>query len=246
MHQSLKALSQKLMSAVWDIFPILAVIVLFQIFVIQKPFPDLGHNLIGIVLVVVGLFIFILGLESALFPLGERMANQFALKGSVAWVIIFGFALGFATTIAEPALTVIAREAGKLTAEAGLIPSDSRESFILILRITIALSVGVACALGVIRIIMGWPLTYFLMTGYALIVLTTLVAPVEIVGIAYDAGGITTSTITVPLLTALGVGLASAIRGRHPIIDGFGIIALASLLPIFFVLVFGIIFFRMV
>ncbi len=189
-----------------------------------------------------GLFIFLLGLETALFPIGERMANQFASLGNVWWLIFFGFALGFSTTIAEPALTVIAGKAGNLAAEAGVIlnSKDSISKFVYGLRITVALSVGIAIALGVIRIIKGWPLTWFIMVGYALIVLVTFFAPREIIGIAYDSGGITTSTITVPLITALGLGLAANIRGRNPIMDGFGLIALASMAPILFVMIYGI------
>lgn len=189
-----------------------------------------------------GLFIFLLGLETALFPIGERMANQFASLGNVWWLIFFGFALGFSTTIAEPALTVIAGKAGNLAAEAGAIlnSKDSISKFVYGLRITVALSVGIAIALGVIRIIKGWPLTWFIMVGYALIVLVTFFAPREIIGIAYDSGGITTSTITVPLITALGLGLAANIRGRNPIMDGFGLIALASMAPILFVMIYGI------
>ena len=162
------------------------------------------------------------------------MANQFASLGNVWWLIFFGFALGFSTTIAEPALTVIAGKAGNLAAEAGVIlnSKDSISKFVYGLRITVALSVGIAIALGVIRIIKGWPLTWFIMVGYALIVLATFFAPREIIGIAYDSGGITTSTITVPLITALGLGLAANIRGRNPIMDGFGLIALASMAPI--------------
>ena len=225
-----------------DVFPIIVVIAFFQLAIIQKPFPHLGQTLFGIVLVVIGLFIFILGLESALFPIGEKMANEFALKGSPWWIILFGFALGFSTTIAEPALTVIAGKAGNLAAGAGAIAKDKEAigSFVLGLRFTVALSVGLSIAIGVIRILKGWPLIWFIIGGYSLIVITTFFAPKEIIGIAYDSGGITTSTITVPLVTALGVGLAASIRGRNPMLDGFGLIALASLSPIVFVLAYGI------
>jgi hypothetical protein len=198
-----------------DVLPILLVITFFQLVIIQKPFPHLKETIFGFILVVLGLFIFIQGLENALFPIGERLAVEFAIKGNVYWIVLFGFTLGFATTIAEPALTVISQ---KVT----------------------AFSVGLAGAIGVIRIIKGWPLVIFILTGYSLIVLTTFFAPKEIIGIAYDAGGITTSTITVPLITALGIGLATSIRGRNPIIDGFGLIALASLMPILFVMFYGI------
>ena len=225
-----------------DIFPIIVVITFFQLAIIQKPFLQLNQTLFGILLVVLGLFIFILGLESALFPIGEKMANDFAIKGNPWWIIFFGFALGFSTTIAEPALTVIAGKAGDLAAGAGAIENseNSIAGFVLGLRFTVALSVGLAIAVGVIRILKGWPLIWFIMVGYSLIIITTFFAPQEIIGIAYDSGGITTSTITVPLVAALGVGLATSIRGRNPMLDGFGLIALASLSPIIFVLGYGI------
>jgi hypothetical protein len=237
-----KLLFSKIFSAFMDVFPIIVVIAFFQMVIIQKPFPQLSQTLFGIVLVVMGLFIFILGLESALFPIGEKMANEFALKGSTWWIIFFGFSLGFSTTIAEPALTVIASKAGELAAGAGAIGNDKSAiaSFVLGLRFTVAFSVGLAIAIGVARILKGWPLIWFIIGGYTLIVITTFFAPQEIIGIAYDSGGITTSTITVPLVMALGVGLATSIRGRNPMLDGFGLIALASLSPIIFVLGYGI------
>ncbi len=241
MQQMIKQLSKKLWTSFMDVVPILIVIIFFQTLIIQKPFPNLGESLFGLVLVVGGLFIFMLGLESALFPIGEKMAGQFAAKGSGPWVIFFGFALGFSTTIAEPALTVIAKKAGELAVQGNAINAESLGSFIFWLRITIAGSVGISGALGVLRILKGWPLVHFIIVGYALIISVTIFAPKQIIGIAFDAGGITTSTITVPLITALGVGLASSIRGRNPVTDGFGIIAMASLLPILFVLLFGIV-----
>lgn len=195
----------------------------------------------GIGLVVLGLFLFIMGLENALFPLGEGIANQFAQKGNVFWLLLFGFTLGFSTTIAEPALTIIANKAGHLAADSGSIKSDDSTISIFVtgLRLTVAASVGLATAIGVLRIIKGWPLIWFILSGYGLIVLATYFAPEQIIGIAYDSGGITTSTITVPLVTALGIGLAVAIKGRNPMSDGFGLIALASLTPILFVLIYG-------
>jgi len=242
MDITVRYLLKKLFSAFMDVLPIILVIAFFQIFVIQKPFPNLQETLLGVVLVIIGLLIFIEGLETALFPLGERMANQFAVKGNLWWIIFFGFALGFSTTIAEPALTVIAGKAGQLASQAGAIGDDPEniKRYVLGLRITIALSVGLAIAIGVVRIIKGWPLIVFILVGYALIVILTMFAPDKIIGIAYDAGGITTSTITVPLVTALGVGLAASIRGRNPLLDGFGLIALASLTPILFVMLYGI------
>jgi hypothetical protein len=237
----LKVLSNRFLSVILDILPLLLVIFIFQTFVIQKPFPHLEQTIMGIGLVLVGLFLFIMGLENALFPLGEGIANQFAQKGNVFWLLLFGFTLGFSTTIAEPALTIIANKAGHLAADSGSInPDDSTISvFVYGLRLTVAVSVGLATAIGVLRIIKGWPLIRFILSGYGLIVLATYFAPEQIIGIAYDSGGITTSTITVPLVTALGIGLAVAIKGRNPMSDGFGLIALASLTPILFVLVYG-------
>lgn len=237
----LKILFNRFLSVVLDISPLLLVIFIFQTFVIQKPFPHLEQTILGIGLVIIGLFLFIMGLENALFPLGEGIANQFAQKGNVFWLLLFGFTLGFSTTIAEPALTIIANKAGHLAADSGSIqPDDSTISlFVYGLRLTVAFAVGLATAIGVLRIIKGWPLIWFILSGYGLIVITTYFAPKQIIGIAYDSGGITTSTITVPLVTALGIGLAVAIKGRNPMSDGFGLIALASLTPILFVLLYG-------
>jgi hypothetical protein len=242
LNSTLKYLLGKIFSAFKDVFPIIIIIAFFQLFVIQKPFPNLPETLFGVVLVITGLFLFIMGLESALFPIGEQMAIQFAKKGSVFWVVFFGFALGFSTTIAEPALTVIAGKAGEMASNSGVFAHGplSEEGYILGLRLTIALSVGFAIAMGVLRILKDWSLPLFIITGYMFIILATVFAPPEIIGLAYDSGGITTSTITVPLVTALGLGLASSIRGRNPILDGFGLIALASLTPILFVMLFGI------
>ncbi|MFQ5443190.1 MAG: DUF1538 family protein [Nitrospinales bacterium] len=232
----------KLFGVLLDVIPLVLVIAFFQLFVLKTPFPHLERILIGMVLVILGLFLFILGLEASLFPIGESMANQFAIKGNVFWIILFGFALGFSTTLAEPALTIIAKKAGELAAQAGVIvdKGEALNNYVWGLRITVALSVGLAIAIGVLRIIKGWPLIWFILAGYALVVIATLFAPQQIVGIAYDSGGITTSTITVPLVTALGLGLATSIRGRHPVMDGFGLIALASLFPIVFVILYGI------
>ena len=242
MVKTLRILFFKFFQSFSDVLPIILVIIFFQLVIIQKPFPHPKETIFGFVLVIVGLFIFIQGLENALFPIGERLAVEFALKGNIFWIVLFGFTLGFSTTIAEPALTVISQKAGQIAAAAGAIESsgESIASYVWGLRLTTALAVGLAGAIGVIRIIKGWPLVIFILIGYSLIVLATLFAPKEIIGIAYDAGGITTSTITVPLVTALGIGLATSIRGRNPIIDGFGLIALASLTPILFVMLYGI------
>lgn len=226
-----------------DLLPIILTVAFFQIVVLQQPFPNIGDVMIGLVFVVLGLTLFIQGLEMGLFPLGDNMAEQFAKKGSLSALLAFAFCLGFGTTVAEPALIAVSAEAAKVAAEAGMIDaaSHSQESYADNLRLVVALSVGIALVLGVFRILKGWPIYYFIIGGYLLVIAITPLAPVEIVGIAYDAGGVTTSTITVPLVTALGVGLAQTIRGRNPMTDGFGLIAFASLTPMIFVMIFGIV-----
>jgi len=239
-----KGLARLLLEAARDLLPIVAVIAFFQVVVIREPFPNLTEILVGTALVVLGLAFFVRGLEMGLFPLGEAMAQAFAKKGSVVWMLGFAFALGFGTTVAEPALIAVAAEAAKTAAEGGLIADnvDSLKDYAYGLRMTVALSVGVAIVIGVVRIIKGWPIQWVIIAGYLCIVVLTFFAPPEIVGIAYDSGGVTTSTITVPLVTALGVGLATSIRGRNPMTDGFGLIAFASLTPMMFVMVYGMVY----
>ena len=232
-----------ILGTIRDLAPIILVICFFQIIVLQQPFPNLDKVLGGLVLVMLGLAVFMQGLEMALFPLGGAMAESFARKGSLTWLLAFAFALGFGTTVAEPALIAVAVEAAAAAAEAGAIAPEeaARATYALGLRYTVAVSVGVALVLGVIRIVKGWPIHYFVITGYLIVLGLTGLAPAEIVGVAYDSGGVTTSTVTVPLVAALGIGLASSIRGRNPLVDGFGLIALASLMPMIFVLVFGMV-----
>jgi hypothetical protein len=215
-----------------DLVPIILVVVSFQILVLQQPIPNLVEMLVGLTLVLLGLNFFINGLEMGLFPIGESMADDFARKGSLFWLIAFSFALGFGTTIAEPAI---------IAAAGNMIAQDQAaiDGYALGLRITVAVSVGFAISIGVIRILKGWPIQYLIIGGYMMVVIVTAFAPREIIGIAYDSGGVTTSTITVPLVTALGIGLASAIKGRNPMVDGFGLIAFASLTPIIFVMCYG-------
>ena len=235
---------KKLWSAFSDLLPIILVIGFFQLVVLRQPLPNLGDVVFGAVLVVLGLTLFIQGLEMGLFPIGETMAHALAQKGSLFWLLSFAFALGFSTTVAEPALIAVADEAARIAIEGDLIEEASRKSYALGLRLTVAFSVGAAILIGVLRILRGWPIHYLIIGGYVMVMLMTIIAPKEIVGLAYDAGGVTTSTITVPLVTALGVGLASIIRGRNPMVDGFGLIAFASLLPMIFVMGYGIILFR--
>lgn len=225
-----------------DLAPIFIVIAFFQLVILQQPLPDILGLLYGAVLVLVGLTLFVMGLELGLFPIGETMAYNLAHKGSLFWLLTFAFALGFGTTIAEPALIAVAAEAARVAADAGLIAegATSEQSYASNLRLTVAIAVGSAILIGVMRIIRGWPLHYLVIGGYLGVVIMTRFAPPEIIGVAYDAGGVTTSTITVPMVTALGVGLASTIKGRNPVIDGFGLIAFASLTPMIFVMGYGI------
>ncbi|WP_068546279.1 DUF1538 domain-containing protein [Thalassotalea crassostreae] len=240
----MKAFLQAMLASFKDLLPIIIVIAFFQLVVLQQPLPNFVEIIIGLLMVVTGLTFFVFGLEKALFPLGESMADAFARKGSLLWLVLFAFFLGFGTTIAEPALIAVAAKAGDIAAKAGAIvdTADSIEQYAFGLRITVALSVGCAIILGVIRILKGWPIQRVIIIGYLLVVVMTYFAPKEIIGIAYDSGGVTTSTITVPLVTALGVGLASAIKGRNPMLDGFGLIAFASLLPMIFVMAYGMVY----
>lgn len=223
----------------------IVVVGFFQLVVIRQPLPDFGQVIYGSVLVVVGLMLFVEGLEMGLFPIGEALANALTRKGSLFWLLTFSFALGFSTTIAEPALIAVADQAGRIAASGGLIANDpgAIRDYAFGLRITVALAVGSAIVIGVLRILKGWPIYILIIGGYMAVVLVTFIAPDEIIGIAYDVGGVTTSTITVPLVTALGVGLASTIKGRSPLTDGFGLIAFASLTPMIFVMIYGIFIF---
>lgn len=230
----------------WDVFPIVGVIFGFQFLVIRKKPANFKKILIGFVYVIFGLSFFLVGLENGLFPLGELMAQQltdpdfiYGEIGRVAssfswldykWVYLFAAAIGFATTIAEPSLMAVAIKAQDVSG--GAIHAWG-------LRIAVAVGVAFGVALGTYRIVMGYPLYYFIISGYALVILQTMVAPKMIIGLAYDSGGVTTSTVTVPLVAALGLGLATTIDGRSAIIDGFGLIAFASLFPIITVLAYA-------
>ncbi len=230
-----------------DLLPIICVISFFQLVIIRQPLPQLGEIFIGAIMVVLGLSMFVEGLEMALFPLGENMAQALTRKGNLFWLLLFAFTLGFSTTVAEPALIAISRKAAEIAANSGLIDGDAGRisSYAFGLRMTVAISVGCAILLGVLRILLNWPIHRLIISGYILVMIITFFAPPEIIGIAYDAGGVTTSTITVPLVTALGVGLATIIKGRNPLLDGFGLIAFASLLPMIFVMLYGISVFGM-
>lgn len=243
MNQQFLVFLKALLGSCKDLLPIVLVIAFFQFAVLQQPMPNIGDILVGLALVVLGLTFFIYGLEMGLFPIGESMAQAFAKKGSISWLLTFAFCLGFGTTVAEPSLIAVAKEAASVAASGGIIIDtlESQLSYANGLRFTVAFAVGLAIVIGVLRIIRGWPIQYLILGGYVLVVLMTMIAPSWIIGIAYDSGGVTTSTITVPLVTALGVGLASAIKGRNPMIDGFGLIAFASLTPMIFVMIYGMV-----
>ncbi len=227
-----------------DLMPIVLVIAFFQLVVLKQGVPQLGQMLSGGLMVLIGLSLFVQGLKLALFPLGEEMAYSFVKKGNLWLLLIFAFTLGFGTTVAEPALIAIADEAASIAAIGGVIDNteQARDSYATSLRLVVALAVGFALLVGVIRILKGWPVQYLIIGGYIGVVIMTALAPKEIIGIAYDSGGVTTSTITVPLVAALGIGLANSIQGRDPLIDGFGLIAFASLTPMIFVMGFGMLF----
>ena len=238
--QFLKSLRQSFQ----DLLPIILVIGFFQLIVLQQPVPQFGQILAGGLMVLIGLSLFVQGLQLALFPLGEEMAYNFVRKGNLWLLLLFAFTLGFGTTVAEPALIAIAGEAAIIAAEGGVIENveAAREGYATGLRLVVALAVGIALLVGVIRILKGWPVQYLIIGGYIGVVIMTAFAPKEIIGIAYDSGGVTTSTVTVPLVAALGIGLAGSIRGRDPLIDGFGLIAFASLTPMIFVMAYGMFF----
>ena len=223
-----------------DVFPILSLIVFFQVVVLKQPIPHVKRVILGGIFVVLGLALFIMGLEKALFPVGKIMANQLSdpsflvnsgteitYWGNYYWIYIFSAAIGFATTIAEPSLIAVAIKAGEVSS--GTISPFG-------LRITVAIGVAFALALGTFRIVTGTPLYIYIMVGYIIVIIQTIFAPKDLIALAYDSGGVTTSTVTVPLVTALGLELSGAIPGRNPAVDGFGLIAFASLFPIISVL----------
>ncbi|WP_367118132.1 DUF1538 domain-containing protein [Aliidiomarina sp.] len=230
----LKDFYHALIHALKNLIPIIAVVLVFQALVLRTV-PDNSVSMaIGIGIVAIGVALFLQGLELSIFPVGKSLSNQFARKGSVPILLAFGFALGFSAVVAEPALIAVAQQAQDISG--GRIDA-------LTLRLIVATSVGLVVALGVFRTIFGYPLQWFMIIGYILVVIVTYFAPEEIVGLAYDSGGVTTNIVTVPLIAALGIGLASSIRGRNPLIDGFGLVALAVMVPMISVQVYGIIVF---
>ena len=233
----------KLRTSFLDLLPIIVVVSFFQVAILQQPFPNFLEILVGLVFVVVGLMLFVEGLKIGLFPIGENISYALVKKGSIFWLLVFSFLLGFSTTVAEPTLIAIVKEAGEIAVTSNLIEADFEANYALGLRLSVAISVGLSIMIGMWRILKGWPIYYLIIGGYLIVIIMTVFAPAEIIGIAYDAGGVTTSTITVPLVTALGVGLATVIEGRSPLADGFGLIAFASLLPMIFVMGYGMLVF---
>ena len=234
------------LSTVTDVLPIVAIIFGFQLVILRQPIPHLKSVLSGFVYVLIGLTLFLVGLEEALFPAGKLMAQQLTdpefIIGTVqvigktlewddyAWVYLFAAAIGFSTTIAEPALIAVAIKANQVSAGAIGVWG---------LRIAVAIGAATGIALGSFRIIMGIPLHYFIIAGYIIVVIQTAFAPRMIIALAYDSGGVTTSTVTVPLVAALGLGLASTIPGRNALLDGFGLIAFTALFPIMSVMAYA-------
>lgn len=227
----LQTFGHSLLHALKNLSPIVLVVIVFQ-FVILQQVPDntLGMAF-GLLIVAVGVALFLQGLELSIFPVGKSLSNQFALRGSIPILLAFGFAIGFSAVVAEPALIAVALQAQEISG--GRIDA-------LTLRLLIAVSVGLVVALGVLRTIIGYPLHWFMVAGYITVMIVTWFAPEEIVGLAYDSGGVTTNVVTVPLIAALGIGLAASIRGRNPLRDGFGLVALAVMVPMITVQFYGI------
>lgn len=245
MTELLTHLFNVILDTIFDVVPIVTIIFGFQFVVIRKPIPNLRKVIIGFIYVLIGLAFFLVGLEQALFPLGEVMAQQLTDPnfiygvGHIAdilhwtdykWVYLFAIAIGFSTTIAEPALLAVAIKANEVSA--GIIGING-------LRIAVAIGVAFGIGLGTFRIVTGIPLHYFIIAGYFIVIIQTFYAPKMIIALAYDSGGVTTSTVTVPLVTALGLGLATTIPGRSALLDGFGLIAFASLCPIISVMAYA-------
>ncbi len=236
MNDSLGHFLDVLLGTMLDVLPIAAILLGFQVFVLRRPLKNPREILSGFLMVLLGLALFLEGLDLALFPIGELMANQLTAPEFLntrdtqsvewhhyLWVYLFAASIGFSTTIAEPSLIAVAIKASQVSA--GAISQWG-------LRIAVAIGVALGIALGSYRIISGTPLHWYIIAGYVVVILQTLVAPRAIIALAYDSGGVTTSTVTVPLVTALGLGLSSNIPGRNPLMDGFGLIAFASLFPI--------------
>jgi hypothetical protein len=218
--------------ALKNLLPILLVVALFQLLLFQTIPDNILSMFLGLMIVAVGIALFLHGLELGVFPIGKSLANQFSQRGSVITLLIFGFCIGFSAVIAEPALIAVAEQAAFV--------SDGRIQA-LSLRLVVAISVGAVISLGILRTLLGHPIHWYLIIGYILVVVITWFAPPEIVGLAYDSGGVTTNIVTVPLIAAIGIGLANSIQGRQPLRDGFGLVALAVMVPMLSVQIYGIV-----
>ncbi|MDO9599767.1 MAG: DUF1538 domain-containing protein [Azoarcus sp.] len=215
-----------------NLLPIILVVSFFQLVIVRQMPDDLMSMTFGLLVVVFGVALFLQGLELGIFPIGKNLSNEFARKGSLPLLMLFGFCLGFSAVIAEPALIAVANQAE-------MISLGRIDGFTL--RMLVALSVGMVVALGVVRTILGHALHWYMIIGYLLVVGVTFFAPEEIVGLAYDSGGVTTNIVTVPLIASLGIGLASSIRGRNALAHGFGLVALAVMVPMISVQLYGIV-----
>ncbi|MFW5824878.1 MAG: DUF1538 domain-containing protein [Marinobacter sp.] len=227
----LQAFGHAFAHALKNLLPIVAVVLFFQLAILQQVPANAAGMAFGLLIVAVGVALFLQGLELSIFPVGKSLSNQFARRGSLPILLSFGFAIGFSAVVAEPALIAVAHQAQEISG--GRINA-------LTLRLLVAVSVGFVVALGVFRTIMGYPLHWFIIPGYITVVIVTWFAPEEIIGLAYDSGGVTTNIVTVPLIAALGIGLAVSIRGRNPLMDGFGLVALAVMVPMVTVQLYGI------
>lgn len=242
--QQTVALWRLMSSNVRDVLPVVAVIAFFQAAVVGKPIPQLGEALMGMGFVLVGLTLFVRGLAMSLFVLGQDLADVMARRGNLAVLLLFAFALGFGSTIAEPALFAVVAKATDAARAAGMLQDDAATAnrFAFLLQYSTSAAVGIGLMIGCLRIVMGWPLIWFVLGGYGVGALVVLVGNSPLAGVALDAGAAATSAINIPLITALGVGLATAVRGRSPLTDGFGMVALASLMPVLLILLAGMAF----
>lgn len=230
--QLLKDFNHQFLHALRNLFPIILVVTIFQALVLRQMPDDVTSMALGLFIVALGVALFLQGLELSIFPVGKSLSNQFARRGSLPILLSFGFAIGFSAVVAEPALIAVAEQAQNI--------SEGRIDA-LTLRLLVAVSVGLVVALGILRTLKGWPIHWIMIIGYVVVVAVTYFAPEEIVGLAYDSGGVTTNIVTVPLIAALGIGLAASIRGRNPLMDGFGLVAMAVMVPMISVQVYGII-----
>ncbi|MFN3601822.1 MAG: DUF1538 domain-containing protein [Dietzia sp.] len=229
--EHLRHFAQEFRKALRNLLPIVAVVVAFQLLVFRRMPEDPLQLVVGLLIVGVGIALFLQGLDLSVFPVGKNLANQFTRRGALGLLLSFGFAIGFAAVVAEPALIAVAEQAELI--------SEGRINGI-VLRVVIAVSVGLVLVLGILRVLRGWAVHRILIGGYVVVLVATFVAPPEIVGLAFDSGGVTTNVVTVPLIAAIGIGLANSIRGRSALTDGFGLVALCVMVPMIGVQLYGI------